>query len=421
MASFMDRVKTAWDLLLDRNSLPVSQDDQRSSIAPSFSSRSQLSYDSASGVLAPLITRIAMDAAAIPLRHVTVDIQDRLLEYKSSELDDRLRIMANIDQSGTAFIQDAVMTMLETGSVALVPIETSTHPGTGSYDILSLRAGSINDWFNRSVEVNVYNERTGEIVQKTLNKNYVAIAYNPLYEVMNSPNSTLKRLIEKLALLDTADNKLYSQQLDLIIQLPYSLKGERRQEEAERRLAQIEDQLYNSKYGIAYIDATEKTTQLNRPVTNALFESVTALTESLHAQLGITANLFSGGASQEELILYNNRTILPILKALTDAMRGSFFTRTAITQGNTVKAIPSIFKMAPLPDVADSADKLTRNEIMTSNEVRSQIGLEPSKEPQADELRNKNLNKSDQGDPNGEPQKPVEAVEPLAEKPKEEQ
>lgn len=417
--SIKERVKYAWNVLTNQNSLPVAPRNQVTTYTSSFSSSTRMSYDTNSGVLAPLITRIAMDAAAVPMRHVIVDEQDRLMEYKSSELDDRLRIMANIDQSGAVWRQDAIMTMLETGSVASVPVDISKHPSSGSFDILSLRAAEITDWFNRSVEVDIYNEAIGEKVRKILPKSYVAIAYNPLYMVMNAPNSTLKRLIEKLALLDSADNRLYSQQLDIILQLPYTLNNERRQAEADRRLESFEAQAKDRKYGIVYAGANEKVTQLNRPVTNTLFESVMTMTESLHAQLGITANLFSGAVEQEELLLYYNRTIMPILSALTDSMRGTFFTKTAITQGHTVKALPSIFKMAPLSEIADAADKFTRNEIMTSNEVRMSIGLEPSEDKEADELRNKNLNKSDQGDPGGEAEKPEAKEEPVEETQKE--
>ena len=230
-------------------------------------------------------------------------------------------------------------------------------------------------------------------VDKILDKGFVAICYNPLYAVMNEPNSTLRRLIDKLALLDTADARIYSNQLDLILQLPFTLKNDRMADEANRRLTLIEEQLYQRKYGIAYIDANEKLTQLNRPVTNTLFESIEGLTASLHSQLGLTPSIFSGTATQDELVLYNNRTVLPVVKALTDGMIGAFFSRTAIRQGNSIMAFPSLFKMAPLEIFADAADKLTRNEIMTSNEVRAVVGLRASDEPDADTLRNKNLNK----------------------------
>ena len=302
------------------------------------------------------------------------------------------------------------VTIYNTENFALVPIEVSNRPDQGQFDILSIRACEITQWYNESVEVSVYNELTGQRVEKVLPKGYAAVAYNPLYAVMNETNSTLKRLIDRLGLLDRADGKQFSPQLDLIIQLPYALKTTKRQTEADRRLSAIEAQLEESKYGIAYIDATEKVTQLNRPVTNDLVNTITALTESLHAQLGLTPSIFAGSATQDELISYNNRTILPIVKALTDAMIGTFFSRTAIRQGNSIMAFPSLFKMAPLSEFADSADKLTRNEIMTSNEVRAVIGLVPSSDPEADVLRNKNLNKM--VDKNGKEEAPVETGTP---------
>lgn len=396
MAGFMDRLKTSYNVLANKvNWVEVPDGELISSSSPSSISN-RVTYDNTKTVLAPIMTRIAIDVSAIPLRHVIVDEYGQFLETKHSELNDRLTIRANLDQSGAAFIQDAVMTMLSDGVCALVPVEITSNPNTGSYEITSLRVGRVNQWFNGAVEVSVYNELTGDRVEKILPKGYVAIAYNPLYPVMNEPNSTLRRLIDRLALLDQADGRQFSPQLDLIIQVPYTLKNERRQAEAERRLAVIEEQLHDSKYGIAYMDANEKITQLNRPVTNTLFETVTSLTESLHSQLGLTPAIFSGTASEEEILLYNNRTLLPIIKALTDAMVGSFFTRTAIRQGHTILPFPSLFKMAPLADFAEAADKLTRNEILSSNEVRAALGIHPAKDPEADELRNKNLNKQEE-------------------------
>lgn len=402
MPSFMDRLKLSYNILRNRG-LEVGPEQMITSTIPSLLS-SSLRYDTNNSVLSPIKTRIAIDASSIPINHVLVDELGQFVEKRQSELNDRLTIMANVDQSGAAFIQDAVMTMLENGACALVPIEISGSPSSGTYDILSIRVATITEWFNYSVKVNVYNELTGDRVEKILPKSYVAVCYNPLYAVMNEPNSTLRRLIDKLALLDTADNRLYSRQLDLILQLPYTLKNERRETEAARRLESLETQLYDRKYGIGYIDATEKITQLNRPVTNMLFESVEALTSSLHSQLGLTPAIFSGTASEAELVLYNNRTILPIMKALTDAMVGAFFSRTAIRQGNSIMVFPSLFKMAPLETTAEAVDKLTRNAIMTSNEVRAVFGLVPSEDPDADALRNKNLNQSDN---TPQPQQPI--------------
>jgi hypothetical protein len=347
-------------------------------------------------VLAPIQNRIAIDAAGVPIRHVLVDEFKQFLKVKESELNDRLSRMANIDQTGKAFIQDAVQSMLSEGAIALVPIEVSSNPKFGGgYDILSMRVATITEWFNYSVRVSVYNELTGEREEKILPKSFVAICYNPMYAVMNESNSTMRRLIDALALLDVADSRFYSPGLDLIVQLPYVIKTEKRQEEAARRLDALESQLQDRAYGVGYIDASERVTQLNRPATNTLLSKVEALTEALHNQLGLTPAIFSGTASQEEMVAYNNRTVLPVLDAIIEPMLGAFFTRTAISQGNSIKAFPNLFKMAPLEVVSESADKLTRNEIMSSNEVRAAIGLWKREEESADELRNKNLNRSD--------------------------
>lgn len=393
MTSFMERVRSSYNILVGKD--PVfDPKDTITSLSPSaayYIAR----RDTARAVLAPIKTRIAMDAANIPVKHVLVDEQEKFIRVKKSELNDRLTIMANIDQPGTAFMQDAYMTMLETGSCAIVPIEVSANPKTGNYDILSVRVGTVVEWFNQSVKVEVYNELTGDRTQKILSKSFVAIAYNPFYAVMNEPNSTLQRLIDRLALLDVADSTLFSPQLDLILQMPFSLKSQKKVEEANRRLEDVQSQLNDSKYGIAYIDATETVTQLNRPVTNELFNTVKSLTESLYSQLGLSQAIFSGNASQEEILAYNNGTVLPVVRALTDAMIGAFFSRTAISQGNKLMAFPNLFKMAPLETFAEAADKLTRNAIMSSNEIRAVVGLEASDQADADALRNKNLNASD--------------------------
>lgn len=405
MPSFMDRLKVSYNIL--RNREPEVPGYQMVTTSAPSSVYSGLRYDTNASVLAPIKTRIAIDSASLPIKHVLVDERGQFLEERQSELNDRLCIMANLDQTGKAFIQDAVMTMLEEGACALVPIEISGSPSSGSYDILSIRVASITEWFNYSVKVNVYNEITGDRVEKILPKSFVAICYNPLYAVMNEPNGTLRRVVEKLALLDSADNRLYSKQLDLILQLPFTLKNERRQNEAERRLEILEAQLYDHKYGIGYIDAVEKITQLNRPVTNTLFESVMKLTETLHSQLGLTPAIFSGTASPEEMLSYYNRTILPVMNTIADGMRGAFFSRTAIRQGNSIMVFPSLFKMAPLETFAEAADKLTRNAIMSSNEVRAVVGMPPHPDPDADALRNKNLNQSDNAQP-GQQEPPKE-------------
>lgn len=407
MPSFMDRLKLSYNILRFNREAPVSPEQMITSTVPS-SIYSGLRYDTNNAVLAPIKTRISIDASSIPMYHVLVDERGQFVEKKNSELNDRLTIMANVDQSGTAFIQDAVMTMLEEGACALVPIEISGSPDSGTYDILSIRAASVTEWFNYSVRVSVYNELTGDRTEVLLPKSFVAVCYNPLYAVMNEPNSTLRRLIDKLALLDQADGRLYSPQLDLILQLPYTLKNERRELEAARRLEALEAQLYDRRYGVGYIDATEKITQLNRPVTNTLSDTVQGLTESLHSQLGLTPSIFAGTATEDEIVAYNNRTILPIMKSLTDGIIGAFFSRTAIKQGNSVMVFPDLFKMAPLETTAEAVDKLTRNAIMTSNEVRSVFGLYPSSDPDADALRNKNLNQADQTPPSDQPKEEPE-------------
>jgi hypothetical protein len=393
MPSFMDRVKLSYNVL--RNKGPTVGPTQMVMSASPSSVYSGLTYSTEASVLAPIKTRIAMDAANIPMRHVLVDERKQYLEDRQSELNDRLTIMANVDQTGIAFIQDAVMTLLEEGACVLVPIEISRSPNSSSYDILSMRVGRVVDWMNYSLRIEVYNELTGEREEKILPKSFMAVCYNPLYAVMNEPNGTLRRLVQKLALLDQADGRLYSPQLDLILQLPFTTKTSRKQTEADRRLESLENQLYESKYGIGYIDPTEKVTQLNRPVTNTLADTVDGLVSSLHSQLGLTPSIFAGTATQEEMLLYYNRTILPVLRALTDAMVGAFFSRTAIRQGNDIQVFPSLFKMAPLETFAEAADKFTRNAIMSSNEIRAVVGMPPHSDPDADALRNKNLNQSD--------------------------
>lgn len=400
MAGFMDRLKQSINVF--NNGMPPpaianpSDADLLSSYASTPGSASRMAYDTTASILAPIIARISMDVAAVPIRHVMVDEYQHFTSLRRSELNERLSVRANLDQSGVAWIQDAATTMLHDGVVALVPVDIQRSPNNGdAFDILSIRTGRVVEFKNRSVNLMVYDENIGDRRPITLKKDFVGLAYNPLSEVMNAPNSTLKRLVDRLALLDTADGKLFSPNLDLIVQLPYAVKNDRRVSEAERRMTAINEQLADNKMGIAYIDATEKVTQLNRPVTNILFETVKGLTEKLYAELGLTPGVFAGTASPEEMLSYNNRTVLPIVKALTDAMVGSFLTRTAVAQGQYVLGLPDLFKMAPIGDIAEAADKLTRNEIMTSNEIRARIGLPPSDDPEADQLRNKNLNKSD--------------------------
>ena len=416
--SFMQRAKHAYNILRDTEGPEILPPEYVvSSIDNVAASINRLRYDTSKAVLSPIQNRIAIDAASVPIRHVLVDEFKQFLKVKESELNDRLTYMANIDQTGKAFIQDAVQSMLSEGAIALVPVEVSSNPSSGgSYDILSMRVATISEWYNYSVRVNVYNELTGEREDKILPKSFVAICYNPMYAVMNESNSTMRRLIDALALLDVADSRFYSPGLDIIVQLPYAVKTDKRQAEAARRLDALEEQLKDRAYGIGYIDATERVTQLNRPATNTLMDKVRSLTEALHSQLGLTQAIFSGTASQEEMIAYNNRTLLPVLNAIVEPMLGAFFTRTAIHQGNSLMAFPDLFKMAPIEVVSEAADKLTRNEIMSSNEVRAAIGLPKSVDTNADELRNKNLNRSDNTMPEEQPKK-----SDLEENPKEQQ
>jgi hypothetical protein len=410
MPSLFERARSAYKVLRG-NPFVIENDELISSYVSSSAGNYRVSYDSTSSVLSPIQTRIAIDVASVPLRHAKVDLRGKFLSVEQSELNDRLSLAANIDQTGTAFIQDAAMTMLETGTCVLFPTETSEHPSSGNYDILSMRVGTVSEWYNYSVKVEVYNELEGRRAFIIVPKSYVAIIYNPLYAVMNEPNSTMRRLIDKLALLDVADGRLYSAQLDLILQMNYVATSPRQKTEARRRLEELEDQLYNRKYGIVYVDSNEKITQINRPVPNSLMQAVEGLTQNLHSQLGLTPAVFMGTASQEEMLVYNNKTVYPILRALAEGMTVSFFSRAAIKRGNTVKPIQDLFKMAPLSEIADAADKLTRNEIMSSNEVRAEIGLVASDDPNADELRNKNLNKSDQGIPGEEQEQQVDPNE----------
>jgi hypothetical protein len=331
------------------------------------------------------------------IQHVRLDQNGRYIETINSSLNDALTLAANADQTGRAFIQDVVMSMFDEGCVAIVPVETTLNPSvSGSYDIQSLRTGQILEWFPSEVRVRVYNERTGRKEDITLPKSMVAIIENPLYAVMNEPNSTLKRLITKLNLLDAIDQQSGSGKLDLIIQLPYVIKTEARRKEAEKRRQDIEGQLAGSKYGIAYTDGTEKVTQLNRPADNNLMTQITYLTSMLYGQLGMTESIFDGTADEKTMLNYYNRTIEPILSSITDGMRWKFLTKTARTQNQTIAAYRDPFRLVPVNDLAEIADKFTRNEILTSNEIRSVIGMKASKDPRADELRNKNLNANDE-------------------------
>jgi hypothetical protein len=329
------------------------------------------------------------------IKHVRLDENGRFKEEINSGLQNCLNVEANIDQTGRAFLQDVVMSMLDEGCVAIVPVDTTVNPKiSGSYEINTMRTGKIIEWYPAHVRVRVYNERKGIHEEITLPKSSVAIIENPLYAVINEPNSTMQRLIRKLNLLDVVDEQTSSGKLDLIIQLPYVIKSEARRKQAEERRKDIEMQLSGSKYGIAYTDGTERITQLNRPAENNLMKQVEYLTSMLYSQLGLTQSIMDGSADEKTMLNYYNRTIEPILSAIVDEMKRKFLTKTARSQNQTVMYFRDPFKLVPVENIAEIADKFTRNEIMTSNEIRQIVGMKPSNDPGADELRNKNLNQS---------------------------
>jgi len=352
-------------------------------------------YNSEGSMITSIYNRIGIDVAAVGIQHVRTDENGKYLDVIDSGLNNCLTTEANIDQSGRAFIQDVVMSLCDEGSIAIVPVDTTLNPAvTGSYDILTMRVAKILQWYPEHVQVDLYNQATGMYQPITLPKTMVAIVENPLYSVMNEPNSTLRRLIEKINLLDVIDKQSGSGKLDLLIQLPYVLKTEKRIQQAENRREMIEEQLRGSQYGIAYVDATEKITQLNRPAENNLMAQIEYLTSMLWSQLGLTKEVFDGTADETAMINYWSRTIEPFLSAITDAMSRVFLTKTGRTQGQKIMAVRDPFRLVPASLLAEMADKFTRNEIVSSNEFRQVLGMKPSKDPRADELRNKNLNEA---------------------------
>ena len=394
------RLKKAWNAFTN-NRDPTTANYQYRDIGMGYvyrPDRVRFTRGNERSIVTSVYNRIAMDVAAISIKHCRVDENGRYIEDMKSGLNDCLTVEANIDQTGRSFIQDVVMSMFDEGAVAIVPVDTSFDPTiSGSYDILSMRTGKIIEWYPRHVKVKVYNDRTGKKEDIVLPKKSVAIIENPLYAVINEPNSTMQRLVRKLNILDAIDEQSGSGKLDLIIQLPYVIKSEARQQQAEKRRRDIEDQL-KGPYGIAYTDGTEKITQLNRPVENNLMKQIEYLMNQLYSQIGMTPSVLDGTADEKAMLNYNNRTIEPIVSAIVDAMKRSFLTKTARTQGQTVMFFREPFKLVPVANLADIADKFTRNEIMTSNEMRQVIGMKPSDDPKADELRNSNLNHPDEGD-----------------------
>lgn len=347
--------------------------------------------------MASIYNRIAIDCAAVAIRHVRLDDNGRYLEDMDSSLNQCLTVSPNIDQVPRAFFQDIVLSLFDDGYVAIAPVDADFDPlKTGSYQVYELRRARIKEWFPKDVRLECYDQETGKIQEIIMPKKVVAIVENPFYAVMNGPNSTLQRLIRKLNMLDAIDEQTASGKLDLIIQLPYTVKTDLRRQQAEQRLKDIEVQLTGSKHGIVYMDATERITQLNRPIENNLLTQVEYLTKELYTRLGLTTGIFDGTASEDEKLWYNNGTIEPIVAAITDSMKRTFLTKTARTQGQSIMYFRDPFKLAPISQVAELGDKLTRNEILTSNEFRAIIGFKPSSDPKADELRNSNIAASKQ-------------------------
>lgn len=410
------RIKHAWNAFLNR-------DPTDANIYTNYNNHSggtyyrpdrvRLSRGNERSIVTSIFNRIALDVAAIDIRHCRLDEEDRFLEYIDSPLNDCLSLEANIDQTARAFIQDIVMSLFDEGCVALVPVDTSTNPNnTNSYDIFTMRTGKIKTWYPNSVRVEVYNDRTGKKQEIICSKKNVAIIENPLYSVMNEPNSTLKRLMRKLVLLDAVDEQSSSGKLDLIIQLPYIVKSEARKAQAEQRRKDIEKQLSGTKYGIAYTDGTEKITQLNRPIENNLMKQIEYLTSMLYSQLGITQEILAGTADEKTMLNYYTRTIEPIVSAIADEINRKFLTKTARTQGQSIEFFRDPFKLVPVNQLAEIADKFTRNEILTSNEIRQIVGRKPSSDPKADQLVNSNISQPTQEiPPEGYEEYPEEGYE----------
>lgn len=389
--TFGSRLKHAWNAFTNKD--PTGGLNRSEGVGYGYRpDRLRFTRGNERSIVTSVYNRIGIDVASISINHVRLDKNDRFSSIIDSGLNNCLTLDANIDQTGRAFIQDIVMSMLDEGTVAIVPVDTTLNPKiTGSYDIESMRTGKIVEWKPRKVKIRLYNDRTGQKEEIWLPKSVVAIVENPLYAVMNEPNSTMQRLKRKLNLLDVIDEQSGSGKLDLIIQLPYVIKTDSRRKQAEERRQDIERQLSGSKYGIAYTDGTERITQLNRPIENNLLKQVEYLTNQLYGQLGISQEVMNGTADEKQMLNYNNRTIEPIVSAIVDEMKRKFLTKTARTQGQSIMFFRDPFKLVPVENVAEIADKFTRNEIMTSNEFRQVIGMKPADDPKADQLRNANI------------------------------
>ena len=391
-----NRLKHAFNAFMNKDPTYYRNIGSGYSIRPD---RPRLSRGNERSIVTSIFNRIAIDVSNIDIKHCRLDNNGRFIEEIDSGLNNCLSLEANIDQTGRAFIQDIVMSMLDEGCVAIVPVDTTLNPKiTNSYDILSMRTGKIIEWYPAHVKVRVYNDKTGEKEDIILPKKQVGIIENPLYAVVNEPNSNMQRLIRKLSLLDVTDEQTASGKLDLIIQLPYAVKSDLRKRQADDRVKAIEDQLATNKYGIAYIDGTEKVTQLNRSVENNLLKQIEYLTGMAFSQIGITQSILDGSADEKTMLNYYNRTIDPIISVIVDEMKRKFLTKTARSQQQSILYFRDPFKLVPVNDIAEIADKFTRNEIMTSNEIRQIVGMKPSDDPKADELRNSNISQSKEED-----------------------
>lgn len=397
----MDRIKHSWNAFMNKDPTYNYQN-----IGSSYSyrpDRTRLTRGNERSIVNSIYTRIALDVASIGVKHCRLDENGRFESVIDSNLNNCLTVEANIDQTSRAFLQDIVMSMLDEGSVAIVPVDTTLDPRvTSSYDILSMRTGKIIDWYPSHVRVRLYNDKTGRREEVLLQKKSVAIIENPFYSIMNEPNSTNQRLIRKLNLLDSIDEQSGSGKLDMIVQLPYSVKSPIQEARAESRRQNLEKQLSGSKYGIAYIDSTEKITQLNRPLENQLMKQIEYLTSMLHGQLGITQAILDGTADEQTQLNYITHTVEPIISAIVDEMNRKFLTKTARTQNQTIAFFRDPFKLVPVNNIAEIADKFTRNEIMTSNEIRQVIGMKPSDDPKADQLVNSNISQPEGDEPQQE-------------------
>ena len=392
--TFGSRLKPAWNMFTNRDPTIRFDYGYGYTYRPD---RVRFTRGNERSITTSVYNRIALDAAAVSIKHCKLDDNDRYISTIDSGLNNCLNLEANIDQTGRAFIQDVVMSMLDEGCVAIVPIDTTLDPKiTKSYDILSMRTAKILEWKPNSVQIRVYNDRTGEKEDVWVPKSMVAIIENPLYAVINEPNSTMQRLKRKLALLDVTDEQTASGKLDLIIQLPYVIKTEARRQQAEQRRKDIESQLAGSKYGIAYTDGTEHITQLNRSLENNLMKQIEYLQNLLFSQLGITQEILDGSANEQTMLNYYNRSIEPIVSAIVDEIKRKFLSKTARTQGQSIVAFRDPFKLVPVNNIAEIADKFTRNEILTSNEIRQIIGMKPSDDPKADRLINSNISQPNQ-------------------------